>query len=341
MNSDKKTIIAKSVAMCVLFTASMTLGSLPVFLSKRYKWNSNSQNNSFVQKLLCVGGGVLLCTTFVHLLPEVAQKLQNLRNVSLQEIHYAELLMCAGFFIMYLIEELAHFCLHREDHQQTVLVRSLSVRRITSNEERVSSSSRESCVADQSLITSYEEDTNQIEHSQIEHNHSNNEEHHHNYTQGHSHFNTDDSALKTIRGLFIVLALSVHELFEGLAVGLESSSKNVWYMFGAVSAHKLVIAFCIGVELVTSGMTTSVILIYVFIFAIVSPVGIGLGLIVTSESEDSADLLSVILQGLASGTLLYVVFFEILSAERKSGLRHFLCVLFGFLIMLGIRYLEN
>lgn len=336
MNSDKKTIIAKSVAMCVLFIASMTLGSLPVFLAKRYKWNSNSQNNSFVQKLLCVGGGVLLCTTFVHLLPEVSEKLQNLRNVSLQEIHYAELLMCTGFFIMYLIEELAHACLHQKDQQQNVLARSLSIRRSASNEESLGS--RQSFVADQSPIV---EDTNQEGHSCEEHNHSDEEENYLNHERGgHSHFNTDDSALKTIRGLFIVLALSVHELFEGLAVGLESSSKNVWYMFGAVSAHKLVIAFCIGVELVTSEMTTSLILIYVFIFAIVSPVGIGLGLIVTSESEDSADLLSVLLQGLASGTLLYVVFFEILSAERKSGIKHFFCVLFGFLIMLGIRYLE-
>lgn len=31
-----------------------------------------------------------------------------------------------------------------------------------------------------------------------------------------------------IRGLLIVLGLSVHELFEGLAIGLESSAQYVW-----------------------------------------------------------------------------------------------------------------
>jgi zinc transporter 1/2/3 len=147
--------------------------------------------------------------------------------------------------------------------------------------------------------------------------------------------------MKTIRGLFVVLALSVHELFEGLAVGLESSSKNVWYMFGAVSAHKLVIAFCIGVELVTSGMKNCMVITYVLIFAVVSPIGIGIGIVVSTGGKEITELPSVLLQGLASGTLLYVVFFEILSSERKSGLQQFFSVLVGFSIMLVIKVLGD
>lgn len=48
---------------------------------------------------------------------------------------------------------------------------------------------------------------------------------------GHSHLNIgspNDTIVATLRGLLIVLALSIHELFEGLAVGLESSAANVW-----------------------------------------------------------------------------------------------------------------
>ena len=49
---------------------------------------------------------------------------------------------------------------------------------------------------------------------------------------GHSHLvlGEEDSVASALRGLLIVLALSVHELFEGLAVGLESSVGNVWYV---------------------------------------------------------------------------------------------------------------
>lgn len=40
----------------------------------------------------------------------------------------------------------------------------------------------------------------------------------------------DDFMISSLRGLLIVLGLSVHELFEGLAIGLESSSSYVWYV---------------------------------------------------------------------------------------------------------------
>ncbi|XP_063920065.1 zinc transporter ZIP1-like isoform X1 [Zophobas morio] len=332
MNRDDTTITAKSVAMCVLFTASLTLGTLPILLSRIFKWNSTSQKNPYVEKMLCLGGGVLLYTTFVHLLPEVSEKMKSIKSIGTKDLHYAELLMCAGFFIMYFVEECVHTCLHRQHNEETVLARSLSIRRGTLENEQSFDYARTNI---EGPITICVEDKKHIGHSHMDH--------HHKHGKGHSHFVSDGSSstMVTIRGLFVVLALSVHELFEGLAVGLESSSRNVWYMFGAVSAHKLVIAFCIGVELVTSGMRTWLVVLYVFIFAVVSPLGIGMGIIVTNDGQAATDLPSLLLQGLASGTLLYVVFFEILSSERKSGLKQFFAVLAGFLIMLCIKLFEN
>lgn len=117
-----------------------------------------------------------------------------------------------------------------------------------------------------------------------------------------------------LRGLLIVLGLSVHELFEGLAIGLESSAGYVWYMFGAVAAHKFIIAFCIGVELVSASTSTSkssaanwyanfLSYIYVCMFAIVSPLGIGIGMFLTAgdgtssaATAGSTGLVAVLLQ---------------------------------------------
>lgn len=54
------------------------------------------------------------------------------------------------------------------------------------------------------------------------------------YGHGHSHLPSqmmdehDDFVISSLRGLLIVLGLSVHELFEGLAIGLESSTSYVW-----------------------------------------------------------------------------------------------------------------
>ena len=36
----------------------------------------------------------------------------------------------------------------------------------------------------------------------------------------------------SLRDFFTVLALSFHAVFEGLAVGLETDSKDVWLLFG-------------------------------------------------------------------------------------------------------------
>lgn len=332
-------VIAKVVAMCVLFLASFIIGCLPIKLAKIFHWDKNAKNNRVVQFLLCLGGGVLLCTTFLHLLPEVAEQIQEMQSdgtLPELKIHFAEFLMCVGFFTMYLVEEIVHYYLHRKQKNSDMcaLRRSLSVRR-----------GDVSSVSTSELVKSMEEaKPNPLEfhnshrhsehsgHSHVEHSHSEHAGHSH---VGHSHviIDAEDSIVQSIRGLLVVLALSVHELFEGLAVGLESAPSNVWYMFGAVSAHKLVIAFCIGVELVSTKTRTILTVIYVFTFAVVSPLGIGIGILVSGDGESETAVASVILQGLASGTLLYVVFFEILQAERKGGILQWLAVFVGFLLM--------
>lgn len=226
---------------------------------------------------------------------------------------------------MYFIEECVHaYLAKRERNGLSALRRSLSIRR----GEPLTLNSKE----DQPK-TANDNNIKPHHHHTLPQHHDHHQDHSH---AGHSHVIFEDTVVKSIRGLLIVLALSVHELFEGLAIGLESSSSSVWLMFGAVSAHKLVIAFCIGVELVSGGVRKLLAVIYVFTFAVVSPMGIGIGIAVTGDATSETDKVSVILQGLASGTLLYVVFFEILQSERKSGLRQWLSVLAGFAVMFVI-----
>lgn len=320
MEVEDNTVTAKAVAMCVLFLASLTLGSIPIKLSQWFKWQSATQNNIYVKFLLCLGGGVLLCTTFIHLLPEVEKNLESIEQFADLKFPLAELLMCVGFFIMYFVEECVHNYLHQREKNNMKSIR---------NSISVSRSQLDYTKSDIDLVSSFENPNADLHHH-IDHSHVD-----------HSHLVMKDSTIITLRGLLIVLALSVHELFEGLAVGLESSSRTVWYMFGAVAAHKLVIAFCIGVELVTSEMRSLLVLIYIFTFAVVSPLGIGIGILISEEEASSANVISVILQGLATGTLLYVVFFEILREDRKTGIKQYFAVLLGFCIMFALSFLDD
>ena len=68
-------------------------------------------------------------------------------------------------------------------------------------------------------------------------------------------------------------------------------------MFGAVSAHKYIIAFCIGVELLASGTKRWVSIVYIFTFSFMSALGIGIGiLLVGGAGAADAGVYSVILQ---------------------------------------------
>ena len=59
-------------------------------------------------------------------------------------------------------------------------------------------------------------------------------------------------------------------------------------MFGAVAAHKFIIAFCIGVELTTSRTRPILSYVYVCMFAVVSPLGIGIGMILVGGNTAAA-----------------------------------------------------
>lgn len=111
-------------------------------------------------------------------------------------------------------------------------------------------------------------------------------------------------------------------------------------MLGAVSAHKLVIAFCIGVELIATRTKTWLTIVYITTFAFVSPLGIGIGLILVGGEGAATQVASAVLQGLASGTLVYVIFFEIWKGDR-SGILQYIASLFGFFLMFGLQLLSK
>lgn len=67
-------------------------------------------------------------------------------------------------------------------------------------------------------------------------------------------------------------------------------------MFGAVSAHKYIIAFCIGVELLAADTKRWLSITYIFTFSFMSALGIGVGILLVGGAGASAGLYSVILQ---------------------------------------------
>ncbi|XP_017778077.1 PREDICTED: zinc transporter ZIP1 isoform X2 [Nicrophorus vespilloides] len=322
-------LMAKLVAMTTLGLASFLIGISPMRLTKLLNIKATDGNNLAISLLLCFGGGVLLFTTFVHLQPEVRESFAKLEAeeripVIGHGISVSEVIFCLGFFFVYLVEELVHAFLDRRlEH----LTRSMSVRK-TEN----------MCIPRVTL--------NKLEDNGIAIiSNSNRELFNSQSTVGHhNHMHIDENMKNSFRGLLAVLALSFHAVFEGLAVGLEASVQKVWYLFAAIATHKLVIAFCVGVELVTSKTKLVLILIYIGTFAIVTPLGIGVGIALSGGGSSEIDVTSVVLQGMAAGTLLYVVFFEVLARERSNGhggIWKLIAIIAGFGVMFTLQILTG
>merc|ERR1719188_2898987 len=151
-----------------------------------------------------------------------------------------------------------------------------------------------------------------------------------------------------LRGFLVILALSLHAIFEGMAVGLCQKAAFVWYLFLAIAAHKFVISFCIGIQFVSSELRPLLIVLYQSTFSFFSPVGIAIGIALTETVKREEEVQRpevIVLQGLATGTLLYFVFFELLEKERqKKGANSLIQVTFvvlGFGVMIAVQLIEN
>ena len=165
-------------------------------------------------------------------------------------------------------------------------------------------------------------------------------------SNGHDHF-VDHSAMATnsaLRSLLLLVALSLHSIFEGLAIGLQVNVEEVLSIFAAVILHKCVIAFGLSLNLVQSNLKTSVIVQLTLVFCIAAPLGLGIGMGVEAVSDSLHTLvISGVLQGLACGTFLYVTFFEILPHELNSSdlrMPKLLLILVGFGASVAIVFLD-
>lgn len=314
--------VAKLSAITVLGVGSLMLGLCPIIIRRKNTGGSTIFQH-ITSVLMYFGGGVLLATTFLHLLPEVKEQIDDLQKEGVlfsgKEFPYAECIMCVGFFMMFTIESIVHMLMiePRSEHE----IKNINI----------GAKNYKTC-----------NDTVQMDSGDHQHDH-------HDHSHDHSHILRSAS----LRNFLIVMALSVHEVFEGLAVGLEQVPTQVWYLLLAVSCHKFVIALCLGLQITSNADSSSTKLFiinitYVCIFALCSPVGIAVGMVITmmtsvSSSSTLLTVLSVILQGIATGTLMYIVFFEILKPHQSHSSRihtlfNLAFLLLGFIFMGFIQF---
>ncbi|KAM8876448.1 zinc transporter ZIP1 [Synchiropus picturatus] len=160
-------------------------------------------------------------------------------------------------------------------------------------------------------------------------------------SSGH-HIHVDFQAHSPFRSFMLFLSLSLHSVFEGLAIGLQNSDSKVVEICIAILVHKSIIVFSLSVKLVQSAVRPLWVALYICVFAVMSPLGIAIGIGVIEAQLKAGAVIQDILEGLAAGTFVYITFLEILPHELNSPGKPLLKVLFillGFSVMAALTFL--
>lgn len=252
------------------------------------------------------GGGVFLATCFNALLPAVRDKVadvfQQLKISS--DYPLAETMMMLGFFLTVFVE-------------QTIL---------TFRKEKPSFIDLETFNAGGSEAGSDSEyDTPFISSTRGSPGAGGHRSHGHQ----HGHFSPAELAgAGPLRLASLVLALSAHSVFEGLALGLQEDGAKLGGLFLGVAVHETLAAVALGVSVAKASLGMKDAVKLGVTVSLMIPLGMVVGMGIESAQTLAGAVVSVVLQGLAAGTFLFVTFFEILSRELEDKQDRLLKVLF-------------
>lgn len=164
-----------------------------------------------------------------------------------------------------------------------------------------------------------------------------------NWDSGHGHSHLQDINGRNLgRALIVLMALSIHSVFEGMALGVEKDQKNAIYLIIAILAHETLAAFALGANMVKNGVSGKVFVFYATVFSLTIPVGISIGLVINVNESNSAKIAAAVTQALAAGVFIFVTFFEIFGHEfenQQDWLLKVAASLVGFLLLAGLEVL--
>ncbi|OCU01583.1 zinc transporter ZIP1 [Xenopus laevis] len=288
--------------LVALLALTLIVGMIPPFVS----WFLKSSVNGTYQFIICLissfAAGTFLGACLLHVVAEALSSIAT--ELSYIAYPMGELILSLGFFFVLFIERIV---LQYYYHSRSQQLDEIALPPAQNSPEA-------SCTEKQEHPAEINNDTD------VSHNHI--------------HFNLH--SYSSFRSLILFLSLSIHSVFEGLAIGLQSNYSSALQIAIAVLIHKGVIVFSLSLKLTQSKIKPLWLLVYVITFTLMSPIGITIGIIVTLKKTTIITVVQAILEGIASGTFVYVTFLEILPQElntEEKPLLKLLFVILGFTAM--------
>ena len=160
----------------------------------------------------------------------------------------------------------------------------------------------------------------------------------------HDHDHVTFNPHSPLRSMILLIALSFHSVFEGLAIGLQKDLGQLMSLFLAVIGHKGIMAFSLGLTLAQANLNFRQYFLAILVFSAASPLGMGIGIAVSEHQNLAADIANGVLQGIAGGTFLYITFFEVLPHEFRDSNNRMLkimAILIGYGCICGLLFVTH
>jgi len=254
---------AKVIVLLLLGFIKLGSGLAPWLLVKYIKKEGMKWMENFMAGLMCFGGGVLLATVFIHMLPEVRDSLALSYIDAYPEIKettglypFGEVVLCGGFFLIYFIEAAVQkIFFHIHGHSHGVPTGASSENGFGHHK-----SDSEDGEYNSAYTTETESEMGSTATIKVSPKPSNKKD---TVLDAKA---KEKKLLSSIRSFVIVMALSVHAIFEGMAIGkvfeiltpktlplaamslisgLQLNETDVWKLFIAVAIHECAILFCV------------------------------------------------------------------------------------------------
>ncbi|XP_048735284.2 zinc transporter ZIP1-like [Ostrea edulis] len=309
---------ARISGIFIMFFIIFLFGLVPFALLRVFEKKFSRENvKKWIGILNCFNGGIFLGTAILHLLPEAREMLTNYISY---DYPITEAITGCGCLITLTLEHLVmyysnghpvhdtcHGC-EREREKEEGTAKKLNIE-ITEKETSIDS------------ISGKSGDSVKVE-------------------EPHLRF-------FAFRSFLLLLALSFHMVFEGLAVGLQTEEEDAWILLGVLSLHKVAVAFSVGVQLKENLRKFQYVILSLFALSIMTPIGVVIGYIVAETGEDAhgQGIASGVLQSLSVGCFLYVTFMEILGNElyptKERSHWKVLFTVIGFAVIAAIQFIKH
>jgi zinc transporter 1/2/3 len=136
----------------------------------------------------------------------------------------------------------------------------------------------------------------------------------------------------------LTLILIIHAFVEGAALGVGTTIPETVMLFIAILAHKGSESFALCVTMLKHAMPMQRIVFLILFFALMSPIGIGVGMMINEFTyADHGVLLAATFDAFAAGTFIYISTLHHIRfhkhTEETQGMLEFGCLVLGLVTM--------